>query len=79
MRGAGPGLLEGTKELLVNKETDEAAQWITEKTGQFLPLDLQFVDEAGKLGFVMDGNTGGIQVPGQFGGPLDHIGAGSAR
>jgi protein SCO1 len=60
VRGAGPGLLEGTKELLNNKETDEAAEWITEKTGNYLPLDLQFVDEAGaiiRLGDIIDRPT----------------------
>lgn len=45
--GEGTGLLEQTKEVLVGKTSDESL-WITEKTGQYLPLDLEFVDEQGQ-------------------------------
>ncbi len=44
--GDGPGLLEQTKQVLAGKTSDESL-WITEKTGQYLPLDLEFVDEQG--------------------------------
>ncbi len=44
--GDGPGLLEQTKQVLADKTGDEH-QWITEKTGQYLPLGLEFVDEQG--------------------------------
>ncbi|MBU1566426.1 MAG: SCO family protein, partial [Proteobacteria bacterium] len=40
-------LLEQTKQLVTAK-TDDDALWIEEKTGQYLPLDLEFVDEVGK-------------------------------
>ncbi len=57
----GPGLLEATKQVPSGKENDDdAALWITEKTGQYLPLDLQFVDEAGltvRLGDIIDRPT----------------------
>lgn len=43
----GPGLLEQTKQVLAGKTSDESL-WITEKTGQYLPLDLVFVDEQGQ-------------------------------
>jgi len=41
-----PGLLEQTKQVLAGSKTD-SAEWIEEKTGQYLPLDLEFVDELG--------------------------------
>lgn len=55
----GPGLLEQTKQVLTGKKSDDAL-WITEKTGQYLPLDLEFVDEQGKtvrLGEIIDRPT----------------------
>ncbi|MCP4341740.1 MAG: SCO family protein [Desulfobulbaceae bacterium] len=42
-----PGLLEQTKQVLAGGKTD-SVQWIEEKTGQYLPLDLEFVDEQGE-------------------------------
>ncbi|MBU1565623.1 MAG: SCO family protein [Proteobacteria bacterium] len=59
-KGEGPGILEETKQVLSGKESDDASQWITDKTGQYLPLDLQFVDEAGlsvRLGDIIDRPT----------------------
>jgi protein SCO1/2 len=56
----GPGMLEATKLVLGGKESDDASLWITDKTGQYLPLDLQFVDEAGlpvRLGDIIDRPT----------------------
>jgi protein SCO1/2 len=41
-----PSLLEQSK--MVVEEKSDAALWIEEKTGQYLPLDLEFVDEAGQ-------------------------------
>ncbi len=55
-----PGLLEATKKILQGNADDEAAQWITEKTGQFLSLDVMFVDENGstiRLGDIIDRPT----------------------
>lgn len=45
--GSEPGLLEQTKRVLAEKDADNA-EWIEEKTGQFLPLELEFVDETGE-------------------------------
>jgi protein SCO1/2 len=42
------GLLEATKSLLGGGEADDGSSWITEKTGEYLPLDLLFVDEEGR-------------------------------
>jgi protein SCO1 len=59
-QGEGPGILEATKKVLSGKENDDASQWVTEKTGQYLPLDLQFVDETGstvRLGDIIDRPT----------------------
>ncbi len=56
----GPGMLEATKLVLSGKESDDASLWITDKTGQYLPLDLQFADEAGlpvRLGDIIDRPT----------------------
>lgn len=53
----GPGMLEEAKLVPSSKESDDASLWITDKTGQYLPLDLQFVDEAGlpvRLGDIID-------------------------
>ena len=44
----GSGMLEATKQVLSGKANDDASLWITEKTSQYLPLDLQFVDETGQ-------------------------------
>jgi len=54
-----PGLLEQSKQVLAGDKTD-SIQWIEEKTGQFLPLELEFVDEEGKtvhLGDIIDRPT----------------------
>lgn len=54
-----PGLLEQSKQLLSNGSND-GGEWIEEKTGQFLPLDLTFVDESGRtirLGDIIDRPT----------------------
>jgi len=40
-------LLEQSKMVVEEKKSDDAL-WIEEKTGQYLPLDLEFVDEAGQ-------------------------------
>ncbi len=40
-------LLEQSKMVVEDKQSDDAL-WIEEKTGQYLPLDLAFVDEAGQ-------------------------------
>jgi len=40
-------LLEQTKQLVTVK-SDDNALWIEEKTGQYLPLDLEFKDEEGR-------------------------------
>ena len=40
-------LLEQTKQVITGKSSTDA-QWIEEKTGQYLPLDLEFIDEEGK-------------------------------
>lgn len=56
----GPGMLEATKLVLGGTEKDDPSLWITEKSGQYLPLDLQFVDEAGvtvRLGDIIDRPT----------------------
>lgn len=42
-----PGLLEQTKQVLAEPNTG-TAQWVEEKTGQYLPLGLEFVDEEGR-------------------------------
>lgn len=41
------GLLEQTKMILAAGDIDNS-KWIEEKTGQYVPLDLEFVDENGK-------------------------------
>lgn len=54
-----PGLLEQSKQLFTGGSTD-GGEWIEEKTGQYLPLDLDFVDERGKsvrLGDIIDRPT----------------------
>ncbi|GAB6191640.1 SCO family protein [Desulfocastanea catecholica] len=54
-----PGLLEQSKKVLAGSKTD-SVQWIEEKTGQYLPLDLEFVDEQGngvRLGDIIDRPT----------------------
>jgi protein SCO1/2 len=54
-----PTLLEQSKMVVAEKESDDAL-WIEEKTGQYLPLDSEFVDEAGKtirLGEIVDRPT----------------------
>lgn len=43
----GQGMLEQTKQVLEVRKED-SVQWIEEKTGQYLPLDLEFTDEEGK-------------------------------
>ena len=56
----GPGMLEATKLVLGGKEKDDPSLWITEKSGQYLPLDLQFVDATGatvRLGDIIDRPT----------------------
>lgn len=53
------GLLEQSKQLLADRSSD-GEEWIEEKTGQYLPLDLTFVDERGKtvrLGEIIDRPT----------------------
>lgn len=45
---AGPGLLEQSKMVLGDVATEAPAKWIEERTGDFLPLDLVFVDEQGR-------------------------------
>lgn len=55
----GPGLLEQSKRLL-SDGSEGGGEWIEEKTGQYLPLDLTFVDESGRavrLGEVIDRPT----------------------
>ncbi|MFH0780332.1 MAG: SCO family protein [Pseudomonadota bacterium] len=42
-----PDLLEATKQVLSGTEKDDPSLWITEKIGEYLPLDLEFVDETG--------------------------------
>ncbi len=57
--GDGPGLLEQTKAILAGRTSDERL-WVTEKTGQYLPLNLEFVDEQGqaiRLGEIIDRPT----------------------
>lgn len=54
-----PGLLEQSKQVLADK-SDDGGQWIEEKTGRYLPLDLEFVDEEGisvRLGDIIDRPT----------------------
>ncbi len=54
-----PGLLEQSKKVLAGSKAD-SVQWIEEKTGQYLPLELEFVDEQGKrvrLGDIIDRPT----------------------
>jgi protein SCO1 len=58
--GAGGGLLEATKSLLGGGEGDDGSSWITERIGEYLQLDLQFVDEEGRdvrLGDLIDRPT----------------------
>ena len=55
----GSGLLEQSKQL-ISAETPESGEWIEEKAGQYLPLDLVFTDERGKtvrLGEIIDRPT----------------------
>lgn len=40
-------LLEQSKQVITGKDSADA-QWIEERTGQYLPLDLEFIDEEGK-------------------------------
>ncbi len=47
LKDDAPTLLEQSKLVVAEKKSDDAL-WIEEKTGQYLPLDLEFVDEAGK-------------------------------
>jgi protein SCO1/2 len=54
-----PGLLEQSKKVLAGSKT-ESDRWIEEKAGQYLPLELEFVDEQGKrvrLGDIIDRPT----------------------
>lgn len=54
-----PGLLEQSKKVLTGSRAD-SVQWIEEKTGQYLPLELEFVDEQGnsvRLGDIIDRPT----------------------
>lgn len=54
------GLLEATKGLLGGAQADDGSTWITEKIGDYLPLDLQFQDEEGRtvrLGELIDRPT----------------------
>jgi protein SCO1/2 len=54
-----PGLLEQTKQVMANSNA-ESVQWIEEKTGQYLSLELEFVDEEGgvvRLGDIIDRPT----------------------
>lgn len=46
-KDARPDLLEATKLVLIGTEKDDPSQWLTEKIGEYLPLDLEFVDETG--------------------------------
>ena len=53
------GLLEQSKQLLADRSND-GEDWIAEKTGQYLPLDLTFVNEQGeavRLGEIIDRPT----------------------
>ncbi len=43
----GLSILEQSKKVLSTKDS-ENKKWIVEKTGEYLPLDLEFVDETGK-------------------------------
>jgi len=52
-QNSGSNLLEQTKKVLSQKEGDDA-RWIEEKTGQFFPLDLEFVDEGGEVVVLRD-------------------------
>lgn len=54
-----PGLLEQSKRVIADKSSD-GDLWIEDKTGQFVPLDLEFVDEEGRpvrLGDIIDRPT----------------------
>lgn len=42
-----PGLLEQSKGVLSRVEA-ESGEWVEEKTGQFIPLDVEFADELGE-------------------------------
>ncbi|MGW8193280.1 MAG: SCO family protein [Desulforhopalus sp.] len=56
---SGSGLLEQTKTILADTDRDNT-RWVEEKTGQFLPLDLEFTDETGetvRLGDIIDRPT----------------------
>ena len=46
--GNGGGLLEATKSLLNGGQSDDGSTWITERIGEYLPLDLRFKDEEGR-------------------------------
>lgn len=55
----GPGLLEQSKQVVTGLNSPDA-KWIDEKTGQYLPLDLEFMDEEGRsvrLGELIDRPT----------------------
>ncbi len=57
--GESSTLLEQSKQVITGKNSTNE-QWIEEKTGQYLPLDLEFVDEEGKpirLGDIIDRPT----------------------
>ncbi|MGB3211914.1 MAG: SCO family protein [Desulforhopalus sp.] len=41
-------LLEQSKQVIAGTKDDDVELWIEEKTGQYLPLDLEFMDEEGK-------------------------------
>jgi protein SCO1 len=59
-KGDGQGMLEETKQLLKNSKENDDTSWITEKTGQYLPLEVEFIDEAGitvRLGDLIDKPT----------------------
>ncbi len=59
VKNDGPGLLEQSKQVVSGIATDDA-KWIEEKTGKYLPLDLEFVDEKGEtvlLGDIIDRPT----------------------
>lgn len=59
-KDARPDLLEATKQILNGTAKDDPSQWITEKTGEYLPLDIEFLDETGRtvrLGDIIDRPT----------------------
>lgn len=54
-----PGHLDQSRQPFTDR-SDDGKEWIEEKTGQYLPLDLTFVDEGGKtlrLGEIIDRPT----------------------